>query len=301
MSFITSRLQDKLFSKKWFISYSYLVIGTFILALGYSFFMTPYKIIPGGIYGISIVLHHKFGFPVGMAALFFNLPLTLIGLKMLGPKFGVKTFVCFLLTALFTDGVVLLWGHDPLQLQDEVLLASIFGGVIMGVGVGLIFRSRASSGGSDVIASILSKYTKIPLGTQLMIVDSVIVLIGFAVFQDWKIPLYSWLTIFIMGKVIDVVLHGFTDDKTVFIISSKSEEISMAIIHDLKRGGTIFNGKGMFTKEEKEVLYTVVNRREVSDLVHYIFAIDPEAFISIQDAHEIIGKGFKSIAEKMEK
>lgn len=301
MSFITSRLQDKLFSKKWFISYSYLVIGTFILALGYSFFMTPYKIIPGGIYGISIVLHHKFGFPVGMAALFFNLPLTLIGLKMLGPKFGVKTFVCFLLTALFTDGVVLLWGHDPLQLQDEVLLASIFGGVIMGVGVGLIFRSRASSGGSDVIASILSKYTKIPLGTQLMIVDSVIVLIGFAVFQDWKIPLYSWLTIFIMGKVIDVVLHGFTDDKTVFIISSKSEEIRMAIIHDLKRGGTIFNGKGMFTKEEKEVLYTVVNRREVSDLVHYIFAIDPEAFISIQDAHEIIGKGFKSIAEKMEK
>ncbi|HPE41128.1 MAG TPA: YitT family protein, partial [Bacteroidales bacterium] len=290
MSFITSRLQDKLFSKKWFISYSYLVIGTFILALGYSFFMTPYKIIPGGIYGISIVLHHKFGFPVGMAALFFNLPLTLIGLKMLGPKFGVKTFVCFLLTALFTDGVVLLWGHDPLQLQDEVLLASIFGGVIMGVGVGLIFRSRASSGGSDVIASILSKYTKIPLGTQLMIVDSVIVLIGFAVFQDWKIPLYSWLTIFIMGKVIDMVLHGFTDDKTVFIISSKSEEIRMAIIHDLKRGGTIFNGKGMFTKEEKEVLYTVVNRREVSDLVHYIFAIDPEAFISIQDAHEIIGK-----------
>lgn len=301
MSFITSRLQDKLFSKKWFISYSYLVIGTFILALGYSFFMTPYKIIPGGIYGISIVLHHKFGFPVGMAALFFNLPLTLIGLKMLGPKFGVKTFVCFLLTALFTDGVVLLWGHDPLQLQDEVLLASIFGGVIMGIGVGLIFRSRSSSGGSDVIASILSKYTKIPLGTQLMIVDSVIVLIGFAVFQDWKIPLYSWLTIFIMGKVIDVVLHGFTDDKTVFIISSKSEEIRMAIIHDLKRGGTIFNGKGMFTKEEKEVLYTVVNRREVSDLVHYIFAIDPEAFISIQDAHEIIGKGFKSIAEKMEK
>lgn len=300
MSLIRSQLQDKVFSKKWIISYSFLLIGTFILALGYSFFMTPYKIIPGGIYGISIVLHHKFGFPVGMSALFFNLPLTLIGLKMLGPKFGVKTFVCFILTAFFTDGVVLLWGPDPLHLQEEVLLASIFGGVIMGVGVGLIFRSRASSGGSDVIASILSKYTKIPLGTQLMIVDSAIVLIGFAVFQDWKIPLYSWLTIFIMGKVIDMVLHGFSDDKTVFIISSKSEEIRMAIIHDLNRGGTIFNGKGMYTKEEKEVLYTVVNRREVTDLVHYIFEIDPEAFISIQDAHEIIGKGFKSIHEKME-
>ncbi|MBP1673584.1 MAG: YitT family protein [Bacteroidetes bacterium] len=300
MSTFRLQLPEKIFSKKWLISYSYLVLGTFILALGYAFFMTPYKIIPGGIYGISIVLHHKFDFPVGMAALFFNLPLTLIGLKMLGPKFGAKTFVCFILTALFTDGLVLLWGSDPLQLQDEVLLASIFGGAIMGVGVGLIFKSRASSGGSDVIASILSKYTKIPLGTQLMIVDSIIVIVGFAVFKDWKIPLYSWLTIFIMGKVIDVVLHGFSDDKTIFIISSKSEEIRMAIIHDLKRGGTIFNGKGMYTKEDKEVLYTVVNRREVTDLVNYIFEIDPEAFISIQDAHEIIGKGFKSIKEKIE-
>ncbi|MCL2247186.1 MAG: YitT family protein, partial [Lentimicrobiaceae bacterium] len=154
-------------------------------------------------------------------------------------------------------------------------------------------------GGSDVIASILSKYTKIPLGTQLMIVDSIIVLFGFAVFQDWKIPLYSWLTIFIMGKVIDVILKGFSDDKTVFIVSEKSEEIREAIIYDLKRGGTIFDGKGMYTKEKKEVLFTVINRREVPDLVQFIFDIDPAAFISIQDAHEIIGKGFKAIEEKV--
>ena len=290
---------DKPFTKKWLISYTYLVFGTFILALGYAFFMTPYKIIPGGIYGISIVLHYKLGFPVGVAALCFNLPLTIIGLKILGPRFGVKTFVCFILTALFTDGLIFFIGNDPLNLHDEVLLASMFGGAVMGVGVGLIFKSRASSGGSDVIASILSKYTKIPLGTQLMIVDSIIVLFGFAVFQDWKIPLYSWLTIFIMGKVIDVVLKGFSDDKTVFIISEKSEEIRNAIIYDLKRGGTIFDGKGMFTKEKKEVLFTVVNRREIPDLVQFIFNIDSAAFISIQDAHEIIGKGFKAIEEKL--
>jgi uncharacterized membrane-anchored protein YitT (DUF2179 family) len=236
-----------------------------------------------------------------MGALCFNIPLTLLGLKILGPKFGVKTFVSFILTALFTDGVVLIWGPDPLNLHDEVLLASIFGGVVMGVGVGLIFRSRASSGGSDVIASILSKYTRIPLGTQLMIVDSVIVIVGFLVFQDWKIPLYSWLTIFLMGRVIDAVVHGFSDDKTVLIISEKSEEIRLAIINDLKRGGTIFKAQGMYRRNEKEVLYTVVNRREMNDLVAYIFAIDPKAFITIQNAHEIIGEGFKSISEKMEK
>jgi len=296
---IMTPLADKPFSKKWIISYTYLVLGTFILALGYAFFMTPYKITPGGIYGISIVLHHKLGFPVGMAALCFNLPLTLIGLKILGPRFGVKTFVCFILTALFTDGLIYFIGNDPLHLQDEVLLASMFGGAVMGVGVGLIFKSRASSGGTDVIASILSKYTKIPLGTQLMIVDSIIVIFGFLVFQDWKIPLYSWLTIFIMGRVIDVILKGFSDDKTVFIISEKSEEIRNAIIYDLKRGGTIFDGKGMFTKEKKEVIFTVVNRREIPDLVQFIFNIDPVAFISIQDAHEILGKGFKAIEDKL--
>jgi uncharacterized membrane-anchored protein YitT (DUF2179 family) len=296
---IMTPLADRPFSKKWLISYIYLVFGTFILALGYAFFMTPYKIVPGGIYGISIVLHHKLGFPVGMAALCFNLPLTLIGLKMLGSRFGIKTFVCFILTAFFTDGLIWLIGNDPLNLHDEVLLASMFGGAVMGVGVGLIFKSRASSGGTDVIASILSKYTKIPLGTQLMLVDSIIVIFGFFVFQDWKIPLYSWLTIFIMGKVIDVVLKGFSDDKTVFIISEKSEAIRNAIIYDLKRGGTIFDGKGMFTQEKKEILFTVVNRREIPDLVQFIFNIDPEAFISIQDAHEILGKGFKAIEEKL--
>ena len=298
-NFIINPIKDKILSKEWIMSYFYLIIGAFILALGYAFFMTPYKITPGGIYGISIVLHHKFGFPVGMAALCFNLPLTLIGLKLLGPRFGVKTFMGFILTALFTDGLIYFLGNDPLNLHDEVLLASIFGGVVMGVGVGLIFKSRASSGGSDVLASILAKYTKIPLGKQLMIVDSCIVLVGFLAFQDWKIPLYSWLTIFIMGKVIDMILQGFSDDKIILIISEKSEELRKSIIYNLKCGGTIFQAKGMYTKEEKDVLFTVMNRRSIPDLQKYIFQIDPEAFITIADAHEILGKGFKSLQEKI--
>lgn len=298
-NFIINPIKDKLLSREWFISYTYLILGTFILALGYAFFMTPYKIIPGGIYGISIVLHYKFGFPVGLAALFFNLPLTLIGLKLLGSRFGVKTFVGFILTAFFTDGLIWLIGSDPLNLHDEVLLASIFGGVIMGIGVGFIFKARASSGGSDVLASILSKYTKIPLGQQLMIVDSCIVVIGFLSFQDWKIPLYSWLTIFIMGKVIDLVLHGFSDDKIVFIISDKSEELRKTIIYNLHRGGTIFEAKGMYTQENKDVLFTVMNRREIPDLQKYIFQVDPDAFITISDAHEILGRGFKSLQDKV--
>jgi uncharacterized membrane-anchored protein YitT (DUF2179 family) len=240
-----------------------------------------------------------------MTALVFNLPLTLIGLRILGPRFGVKTFVCFILTALFTDGLTYIadsfYGGDILKLQDEVLLASIFGGVVMGIGVGLIFKSRASSGGTDVLASILSKFTRIPLGLQLMIIDSCIVVAGFLVFQDWKIPLYSWLTIFLMGKVIDLVIQGFSSDKTLFIISEKSEEIRKIIIEDLNRGGTILDGRGMYSGDEKKVIFVTVNRKEVVDLQQYIHNIDPLAFMVVIEAGEILGRGFKSLEKKFEK
>lgn len=292
--------KDKLFSKDWFISYGMLVLGTFILSFGYAFFMSPYKIIPGGIYGISIILHHKFGFPLGLSALCFNLPLTLIGLKILGPRFGAKTFACFLLTAFFTDALPYVFGNNPLHLDDEVLLASIFGGVVMGVGVGLIFKTRSSSGGSDVLASILSKYTHIPLGQQLMIIDSCIVLLGFIVFKDWKIPLYSLLTIFLMGKVIDMVVQGFSNDKTLFIISNKTAEIRDVVINDLKRGGTILEGKGMYSGQEREVVFVTVSRREVAELQKFIHKIDPMAFMVVIDANEILGEGFRSLNKKLE-
>lgn len=284
---------DKPFSKNWIKSYLFLIVGTAILAFGYSCFMTPYKITPGGIYGISIVLHYKFGFPVGMAALCFNLPLTLLGLRLLGPRFGIKTFLGFCLTALFTDGITWLFGDDPLQLGDDIILASLFGGVVLGIGVGFIFKAKASSGGSDVIASILAKYTKIPLGQQLMIVDSCIVVLGFLAFQDWKVPLYSWTTIFIMGKVIDMVMKGFSDEKTVYIISDKYEEIRTFIINDLDKSGTVFNAKGLYTEQEKNVIFAVMNRRLLPYLQEGVFKIDPQAFVTILDAYEIIGNGFK--------
>ncbi len=299
------KTQEKPFTKKWFNTYAHIVLGTFILATGYALFMSPYKIVPGGIYGISIVLHHTFHTPLGVTALCFNIPLTLLGLRILGPKFGAKTFVCLILTACFTDlvnySIPFLFDNpdDPFKLGEQIILASIFGGIVMGIGVGLMFKARASSGGTDVIASILGKWTKIPLGQQLMIVDSIIVLIGFAVFRDWKIPMCSWITIFFMGKIIDMVLNGFTNEKAVFIISDKSNEIREKIIHDVKRGGTIFSGKGMYKQTDKEVIYMVASRKEVSVLQEYVYEIDPHAFMSIFDASEILGKGFKSLEEKI--
>lgn len=299
---------EKIFSKKWFISYSLIVIGSFILAAGFVFFISPYKIVPGGVYGIAIVIHYltegmlswaPSGFPIGLMGLILNIPLTIVGIKILGPRFGVKTVVGFVLTSVFMDAITYFYGEAPL-VEGDALLSSIFGGVLVGLGLGLIFKSKATSGGSDIVAMIIAKYTRLPLGQLMIYVDSTIVLIGLLVFADWKIPLYSWIVIYITGKTIDVVLDGLSVDKTIFIVSDKFVEIRDRIINDLNRGGTYIPGKGMYNGSDKTIIFTVVNRRELALLEEYVHDIDPKAFLTVLEANEILGEGFKSLKEKVE-
>ncbi len=290
---------EKLFSAKWFKSYALIVVGTFLVAVGYVLFITPDKIVPGGIYGISIMLHYLLGTPIGLTALAFNIPLTLIGTKLLGPRFGAKTVVAFVLTSIYVDVLYYFFGSDPL-VPGEPLISCIFGGVFIGIGVAFTFRAKATSGGSDVIAMILQKYTRLPSGQLMMMVDSAIVLGSFLAFGDWRIPLFSWITIFVIGRVIDFTLHGFSYDKTLFIISDKHEEIRDSIINDLKRGGTFLKGEGMYNRDNKQIIFTVLSPRELYLLEEFINRIDPNAFIAVLEAYEILGKGFKSLSEKVE-
>lgn len=299
---------EKVFSKKWFISYTLIILGSFILAAGFVFFISPYRIVPGGVYGIAIVIHHLTkgmfewapdGLPIGLMGLIMNIPLTILGIKILGPRFGVKTVVGFVLSSVFMDGITYFWGESPL-VEGDALLSSIFGGVLVGIGLGMIFKAKATSGGSDIIAMIIAKYTSLPLGQLMIYVDSAIVLLGLVVFADWKIPLYSWIVIFVTGKMIDVVLQGISYDKTLFIISEKYEEIRERIIVDLNRGGTYIPGKGMFNGSDKTIIFTVVNRREMAILEEFIHKIDPHAFVTVLEANEILGEGFKSLKEKIE-
>jgi uncharacterized membrane-anchored protein YitT (DUF2179 family) len=305
MPFLT---KEKIFSKAWFKAYTFILVGTFIMASGFVFFISPHKLAPGGVYGIAIVVHHitkglfafaPKGLPIGILALCMDIPLTIIGIKILGPRFGVKTVVGFTLTAVWTDFLSYLWGYDALVPEDP-LLSAIFGGVLIGVGLGIVFKSKATSGGSDIIAMIISKYTKLPVGQLLIYVDSAIVLVGLLAFHDWKIPLYSWIVIFITGKVIDVILEGISYDKTLFIISDKHIEIRDKIINDLNRGGTYIPGEGMFNGASKQIIFTVVSRRELAMLQDHILKVDPQAFMTVMDANEILGEGFKSLKDKVE-
>lgn len=290
---------EKIFSARWFRSYSQIVVGTFLVSIGYVMFISPDKIVPGGIYGISIMLHYLLGTPLGLTALAFNIPLTLIGTKLLGPRFGIKTVVAFVLTSVYVDVLYYFFGSEPL-VEDETLVSAIFGGLFVGVGVALTFKAKATSGGSDVIAMILQKYTRMPSGQLMMMVDGVIVMISLVVFGDWRIPLFSFITIFVIGRVIDVALHGFTYDKTLFIISDKHQEIRSSIINDLKRGGTFLHGEGMYNHASKQIIFTVLSPRELYLLEEYINRIDPNAFIAVLEAYEILGKGFKSLSEKVD-
>jgi len=291
--------KEKLFSLKWFKSYALITLGTFLISVAFVFFISPDKIVPGGIYGIAIMLHHLLGTPIGLTALAFNIPLTLIGIKLLGPRFGVKTVVAFVLTSVFVDTLFYFHGSVPL-VPGETLVSCIFGGLLIGIGVAMTFKAKATSGGSDVIAMILQKYTRLPVGQLMMIVDSSIVLLSYLAFGDWRIPLFSWITIFVIGKVVDTAMHGFSYDKTLFIISDKHEQIRDSIISDVKRGGTFLNGEGMYKRESKQIIFTVVSPRELYMIEEYVHRIDPEAFIAVLDAYEILGKGFKSLSEKVE-
>lgn len=301
--------KQKIFSKQWIIDYLLILTGSFILAAGFVYFVTPHKIVPGGVYGVAIVVHYisqgwfsiwPDGIPVGLFGLLINIPLTLLGIKILGPRFGIKTVTGFVLTSVFIDGITWMRPEGDAALVDDVLLSALFAGVLIGIGLGMIFKSRATSGGSDIIAMIIAKYTRLQLGKLMIYVDSVIVLTGLIAFKDWHIPLYSWVVIYITGRVIDMILEGAGYNKALLIVSHKHSEIKAKILNDLERGGTYLKGEGMFTGEEKQIIFTVVSRREVAILQEYISNIDPEAFITVMDAGEILGEGFQNLRKKVE-
>ena len=291
MAFIT---KEKLFSWEWFKAYSLIVLGTFIMGVAYVVFISPFKFAPGGVYGIAIVLHHLFHFPIGLSGIMMDIPLTIVGFWVLGPRFGVKTIVGMLLLSGWISAIEFFYGYEPF-VPGQPLLSALYGGVLVGIGLGLVFKSKATSGGSDIIAMMIAKYTHMSLGQLMIIVDSTIVLLSWIAFKDPMIPLISWVIIFITGKVVDIMIEGIGYEKTLFIISEKHQEIRDKIINDMGRGGTFIAGKGMYAGKDKTVIFAVVNRREMVILKSFISKIDPNAFLTVVNANEVLGDGFKKL------
>lgn len=292
------------FTKENIKTYSLLVAGCFIFALGAVLLIEPYGFAPGGTYGLSMVAHHLWGWRTESTALFMDIPLLVLGIMVIGRKFGIKTMLCTLLIPLFMWMLHQTYGYDSIiergisdmnRMQHQ-LLAAIFGGLVYGIGLGMIFKSRATSGGSDIISMIVNKYFHISMGTAVTIVDGLITLTTVIAFGDWKLPMYSWIIIFIESKMIDLIIQG-QPVKTVMIISDEYEKIKPVILNEIRRGATIIPATGMYKGQEKKLIYTTMTRREMMTLRYRIAEIDPVAFINIIDSSDILGKGFGNIKE----
>lgn len=288
-------------------SYVLILFGAFLIATAFVLFITPYKIVPGGVYGAGVVFNYLFpSIQVGTWGLMMDVPLLITALLLFGRVFGAKTIFAAVSCPIIMDAMTYIVGSDPatmlggsIDLSNDVLLSCLFGGVIMGAGISLILKSRATSGGTDIVAMIVSRYAHIPIARALMIVDSLVVVFGLLVLGDWKVPLYSLVTIFVSTKVIDFVLEGGSGDKLIFILSEHHHDIRNFILEDLSRGGTYIHAAGMYTNAPKEMIFVVISRREMPLLQDRVRQSDPQAFMIVVNAHETLGDGFKTFQEKI--
>jgi len=296
-----------------------LIVGSLLFAVGDVMFVNPYLLAPGGTYGLSNVLNTVWPWKISYYAICMDIPLLLIGTWILGPKFGVKTVVSTLLIFAFTWVLETTWGYNPvihegiveeamnnyvqiphsdLFFIPDYFLNTVVGGVIYGIAIGLIFKSGATSGGSDIISMIIHKYTKISLGTLVLIVDSCITLTTFIAFKQIRLPIYSIILIAIESKVIDLIVDGIKSYKTVFIVTENIEEVRNFIINDMKRGGTTFAGTGLYQGAQRKMIYVTLDRSDLIKLKSNLRFLDPHAFVNVIESSEIMGLGFKALPEE---
>ncbi len=272
--------------------YTAILAGCFIMAFGYSYFCIPYKIAPGGLSGIATVLFYFTGIPVGIMTLVLSVPVFLFSIKILGIKFGIKTVFATVFFSLFIDLITTVFT----VYKVDIFIAGIFGGVLIGLGLGIIFRFGASTGGTDLIAAMAKKYFSwISLGTWMLIIDMSVVLIAGFSFKSVNIMLYSIITIYVTNKMIDFIQEGVDYTKVVYIISTKSDEIAQKILENLSRGVTSIYCKGMYTKKEINMLMCIISRAQIASIKIIVHDIDKNAFVISVGALEVIGEGFKRI------
>ncbi len=253
------------------------------------------------------VLHYLFpGIQVATFGFMMDVPLLIIGFSVFGRMFGARTVVSAVLMFVFMYVLTLFIGEDPatmlngtINLGDDLLLTCIFGGVLVGVGLGLVVKTRATTGGTDIVAMLLTKFTAMRFSRAMLLVDSAVIICGLVVMGDWLIPLYSLVTIYVMSQVIELVVDGTSHDKLILIISDHNARMEGFILEDMGRGATYIRTAGMYTKRERDMVFLVVSRREVGAVQNKIKEIDPEAFVVVLNAQETFGDGFKPFPEKM--
>ena len=269
-----------------------ILTGCAVMGLAYAMFLIPHHFVPGGVSGIAIMANYFAGLPVGALIVVLNVPIFLLGLRTMGKKYVLHSLAGMLVSSLFIDLF-----HSVLKVPsatDNAVLASIYGGIMLGFGLGIVFRGRASTGGSDIVGMIVSKYTGMSLGFGIMITDFVVISASGLAFGNLEAPLYGYIVLFLSTKVIDMILEGWSYSKLVMITSTRTDEIADFILRGLDRSGTALRSRSLYLNREGELLLTVIHRKQLADLRAFIKRTDPEAFVIINDTYDVLGKGFKS-------
>ncbi len=296
------------------IQYAGIICGSILFAMGYSWFLVPYKLVPGGVGGIGQIFYHLLGIPMGISMIAINIPLFIISVIMLGKHFGIRSFYGMMVSSALTDllalnnlykfGIVKDLAQYTFNIDGEMIyamlgpedvyLSAIAGSVLLGVGLGVIFRFRGSTGGTDIPVAIIKQKTGLSIGTGYWLVETLIILTVGLVFHDLKLIIWGYVNLFISTKITDLASEGLPYVKGVYVISDYENEIKDAIYERLNRGVTMIRARGGYTNKEKDILFCCMNRRQVPMIRDIVQDIDPKAFMIVTDVHDVMGYGFKT-------
>ena len=264
------------------------ILGTMIIGFGIGSFLTPNKIVGGGASGIGTILYHTFGVDVGITLFVFNLVFLILGFKILGKDFVVNTLFGSLLLSVFVE----VFSFIPIY-TENLMLASIFGGVLFGAGIGLSFAAGASTGGTDILGRIIqAKFSYLPIGKILLFIDGIIILVSLIVFKDIELILYGIITLFLSSYSVDLVISKLNISRIIFVITDKGDEISKKLISTSPRGVTLIDVKGVYSDSNKQMLFCALKESEVEVFQKKVLEIDNTAFIVFAESQKINGKGF---------
>lgn len=272
-------------------SYVQIIIGSLIGAIAYPLFLVPNHIAPGGLTGIATVLNYLFHWPVGIVSLLLNVPLFIIGYRAMGRVFAFRSLFATVLFSVLIDLIPM-----PAMTTDP-LLGAVFGGVLLGVGLGFILRGGATTGGTDMAARMVhNRFQHISVGALLFMIDCIVVLMA-GVTIEAEYALYAFISIYVSSKVIDMVMMGLTRDKACYVISTQHEKIKQELMTQLERGVTVLHAEGGWSGQSRPILLCVLSAQEVGRLKAIVRTADESAFVFISDAHEVLGEGFRMLAE----
>lgn len=306
----------------WWADWFLIIVGCLFVATGFVFFINPYNLVPGGIYGLSIVIHNLLpSVQVGTISYAFEIPLLIISFLLLGSKMGIRTIVAAMITPLLMNGLSILAYpsvealqaldctqicNGKLDLSDHMMLTTIIGAATIGLGCGIIARQRATGGGTDIVAMLMQKYLHIRYSRSILFVDAFVVLCGFIVIGigigdkgnsgDCYLSFYSLIAIYISARVLSIVIKGIKDEQIIFVIGEgRMDQLREYILSDLERSATCIKSSGLYTGKEKDMLFLVVKEKEVTRIKQIIKAAEPNSFVVITDAYDTYGEGFRNL------